>query len=36
MLGRDAVREIENVPLSNSMINICTDEMSRNAEEVLH
>jgi hypothetical protein len=35
LLGRDAVREIENVPLSNSTINIHIDDMSRDAEEVL-
>jgi hypothetical protein len=36
MLGQDAVREIKNVPLSNSMANSRTDDMSHDAEEVLH
>jgi hypothetical protein len=35
MLGQDAVREIENVPLSNSTINGRIDDMSRDAEVVL-
>ncbi|XP_055510562.1 zinc finger BED domain-containing protein 5-like [Leucoraja erinacea] len=35
MLGQDAVREIENVPLSNSTISQCIDDMSHDAEEVL-
>jgi hypothetical protein len=35
LLGQDAARETENVPLSNSTINGCTDDMSRDAEEVL-
>jgi hypothetical protein len=32
MLGRDAVREIENVPLSNSIINRPINDMSNDAE----
>jgi hypothetical protein len=35
MLGQDAVREIENVPLSNSTTNRCIDDMSHDAEDVL-
>jgi hypothetical protein len=35
MLGQDVVRETENVPLSISMINIRTDDLSHGAEEVL-
>jgi hypothetical protein len=35
MLGKDAVRETENVALSNSMINRCIDDMSHDAEEVM-
>jgi hypothetical protein len=34
MLGLDAVREIENVPHSNSTINRHTDDMSHDAEEI--
>jgi hypothetical protein len=36
MLEQDAVREIKNVPLSNSTINRHTDGMSHDVEEVLH
>jgi hypothetical protein len=36
MLGQDALREIENVALSNSTINRHTGDMSHDAEEVLH
>jgi hypothetical protein len=35
MLGQDAVQESEHVPLSNSTINRCTDDMLHDAEEVL-
>jgi hypothetical protein len=35
ILGQDKVREIENVPLSNSKINRCIDDMSHDAEDVL-
>jgi hypothetical protein len=35
MLGQNAGREIENVPLSNSMINRHIDDMSHDAKEVL-
>jgi cobalamin biosynthesis Co2+ chelatase CbiK len=35
MLRQDAVREIKNVPLSNSTTNRRIDDMSHNAEEVL-
>lgn len=35
MLGQDAVREINNVPLSNSTRNIYIDDMSHEAEEIL-
>jgi hypothetical protein len=35
MLGQDAVQETEDVPLSNSMINKHTDNMSHDAEEIL-
>jgi hypothetical protein len=34
MLGRDAVREIENFPISNSTINRHIDDMSHDPEEV--
>jgi hypothetical protein len=36
LLGQDAVREIENVPLSNSTINRCMNGMSYAAEGVLY
>jgi hypothetical protein len=35
ILGQDVVREIENVPLSNSTINRRIDDLSHDAEEVL-
>jgi hypothetical protein len=36
MLGKYAVRETDNVPLTNSTINRGIDDMSHNAQEVLH
>jgi hypothetical protein len=33
MLRQDAVRETENTPLSNTMINRCTDDILHDAEE---
>jgi hypothetical protein len=36
MMGQDAVRETENVPLSNSTINRRIEGMPHDAEEVLH
>jgi hypothetical protein len=35
MLGQNAVRDIGNVPHSNSTINRCIDDMSHDAEESL-
>jgi hypothetical protein len=35
MLVQDAVREIENVPLTKSMINRHIDDMSHDGQEVL-
>jgi cobalamin biosynthesis Co2+ chelatase CbiK len=35
MLGQDTVREIENIPLSNSTINRRINDISHDAEEVL-
>jgi hypothetical protein len=35
MLGQDAVREIENVPLSKSTINRNTDDIPHDDQEVL-
>lgn len=35
MLGQNAVRAIENVPLSDNTLSRRTDDMSRDAEEVL-
>jgi hypothetical protein len=34
MLGQDAVREIENVPHSNSTISRHTDDISHDAEDI--
>jgi hypothetical protein len=35
IMGQDAVRETENVPLTNSTINKHIEDMPRDAEEVL-
>jgi hypothetical protein len=35
MLGQDAVREIEKVPLSRGRTSKCIDDLSRDAERVL-
>jgi hypothetical protein len=34
ILGQDAVREIENVPFSNSTINICVKDMTHDPNDV--
>lgn len=36
ILEQDALREIENIPLSNSRINRDIDDMSHDSQEVLH